>query len=215
MTLDFEQRRDVLMAFATPIAQIKVSAAAEINPGLRRTILEREASSPGQARSNVGGWHSADDFLTWPVPEVAELNRAIELAVQHMSAIATQSRRVEIAQTLRGWANVCRAGGYHVLHNHATYHWSGVYYVAAGTQVPEQARSGVIEMQDPRGFTEMSGTPGNPFGRTLAVTPVDGILLVFPSWLYHWVNPYEGEGERISIAFNARVTSFKVLEKAG
>lgn len=214
MTLDFEPRRDVLMAFATPIAQIKVSAAKEINPGLRRAILEREATLPGQARSNVGGWHSADDLLTWPEPEIAELTRAMGLAVQHVSAIATQSKRVETTQTMRAWANVCRAGNYHALHNHATYHWSGVYYVEAGTKVPGQPRSGVIEIQDPRGFSEMSGTPGNPFGRSIAVTPVAGILLVFPSWIYHWVDPYEGAGERISIAFNARVTNFKVLDKA-
>ena len=29
-----------------------------------------------------------------------------------------------------------------------------------------------------------------------------GLLLMFPSWLNHFVNPFMGGGERISIAFN-------------
>ena len=29
-------------------------------------------------------------------------------------------------------------------------------------------------------------------------------MVVFPGWMYHFVNPYQGEGERISIAFNVR-----------
>jgi hypothetical protein len=31
------------------------------------------------------------------------------------------------------------------------------------------------------------------------------MMLVFPSWLYHWVMPFRGHGERISIAFNAMI----------
>ena len=34
-------------------------------------------------------------------------------------------------------------------------------------------------------------------------------MVVWPSWLLHWVNPYYGEGERISIAFNARIEPAK------
>jgi hypothetical protein len=29
-----------------------------------------------------------------------------------------------------------------------------------------------------------------------------GMMVLFPSWLYHFVNPFFGDGERISIAFN-------------
>jgi len=42
------------------------------------------------------------------------------------------------------------------------------------------------------------------------VQPLDGRLILFPSWLYHQVNPYFGEGERISISFNAHVTNLKL-----
>jgi hypothetical protein len=32
--------------------------------------------------------------------------------------------------------------------------------------------------------------------------PKSGMIVMFPSWLSHGVDPWEGEGERISIALN-------------
>ena len=37
----------------------------------------------------------------------------------------------------------------------------------------------------------------------LIVAPEPGMLVMFPSWLEHWVTPYRGKGQRISVAFNA------------
>ena len=55
----------------------------------------------------------------------------------------------------------------------------------------------------------MTATPGNPFGQTVSVPPRPGLMVLFPSWLYHWVNPFYGEGERISVAFNVRAEAIK------
>jgi hypothetical protein len=41
------------------------------------------------------------------------------------------------------------------------------------------------------------------------VTPRDGLLVVFPAWLYHYVNPYQGTAPRISVAFNATIQQVK------
>lgn len=48
-------------------------------------------------------------------------------------------------------------------------------------------------------------TPGKPFRGTVHFRPEAGMLLLFPSWLTHTVNPYRGIRERISVAFNVRV----------
>ena len=209
MTLEFDLRRDVLLAFVTPIAQIRLGESAEINPLLAEAIRDKAARVEGQVRSNVGGWHSQDDLLTWPGEAVAALGTAFHEAVDHMMALVTQRQSVETTQTTKAWANICRSGDYHLPHSHATYHWSGVYYVDAGQPAPDHPQSGVLEFQDPRGAVEMAGTPANPFGRTVPVTPTDGTMVVFPSWLTHWVRAYQGPGERISIAFNTRVDNLK------
>lgn len=212
MALNFNPQRDLKMAFTTPLAQFRLSEAAEINPGLKRLILEREAVEPSQSHSNVGGWRSRADLLTWGGNEIAVLDRSFREAAGRMTALINHPRRCELDQELVAWANVCRTGHYNALHNHPNHHWSGVYYVEAGVAAPDWPRSGVLELQDPRGGVEMAGTPGDPFGRTIAITAAAGMMVVFPSWLYHWVHPYHGEGERISIAFNSRITKYKVLD---
>ena len=102
-------------------------------------------------------------------------------------------------------ANVSRRGHYHTVHNHPGSCWSGVYYVDCGTESEaSQARSGVLDLLDPRPFTEMVPVPGEPYGQKICVKPKPGMMLVFPGFLYHFVHPFDGDGERISIAFNAR-----------
>ena len=95
MGLDFDVRRDFRMAFATPILQTKMSEAAEINPGLRRAILDRETAEPGSSRSNVCGWHSRGDFLTWDVPEIAPL-AAERAELAHTPEVVTVGRSTVI-----------------------------------------------------------------------------------------------------------------------
>ena len=82
--------------------------------------------------------------------------------------------------------------------------WSGVYYVDAGGEAPGQPLSGVLELCNPRPFTEMVPTPGSPFGQRVIFRAEAGTMILFPSWLYHFVNPFSGDGERISIAFNVQ-----------
>ena len=47
--------------------------------------------------------------------------------------------------------------------------------------------------------------PGDPYRQPFRVQPQAGLLVVFPSWLYHWVHPYAGERPRIAVSFNATV----------
>ncbi len=209
MSIDFQLKRDVLLAFTTPIAQVRVDEAEAINGPLKTEILRRAGEEKGQVRSNVGGWHSGDDIFDWPVDGIAVLRDSAEQAATKMTELVNQSRAAEIELTMRGWANVCHKGHYHKPHSHATYHWSGVYYVDAGTTPEAHPQSGTLEFQDPRGAVEMAGMPGNPFGRSIAVKAQSGIMAIFPSWLLHWVNPYHGDESRISIAFNARVDHWR------
>ena len=92
------------------------------------------------------------------------------------------------------WVNLLRNGAYNKVHNHPGAVWSAVYYVSLGRPDKTIPDNGLIEFMDPR--------PGNIHGGKEKIEPEDGLLIIFPSWLYHYVNPYQGEMERISIAFN-------------
>jgi uncharacterized protein (TIGR02466 family) len=105
------------------------------------------------------------------------------------------------------WATICRAGAYHAPHSHPDSAWSGVYYVDPGTDSADQPLSGVLEFLDPRAGVEAVSAPGDPYGEPFRVRPQAGLLVVFPSWLYHWVHPYAGQTPRIAVSFNATLGS--------
>ena len=103
---------------------------------------------------------------------------------------------------LSGWATICRAGAYHAPHSHPDSAWSGVYYVDAGTNETGRSLAGVLEFLDPRAGVEAVTAPGDPYGEPVRVRPQAGLIVIFPSWLYHWVHPYTGRAPRIAVSFN-------------
>jgi hypothetical protein len=77
-----------------------------------------------------------------------------------------------------------------------------VYYVDAGTNETDRSLSGVLEFLDPRSGVEAVTAPGDPYGEPVRVRPEAGLIVIFPSWLYHWVHPYSGSAPRIAVSFN-------------
>jgi len=61
----------------------------------------------------------------------------------------------------------------------------------------------VLEFLDPRAGAEAVTAPGDPYGEPVRVRPETGLLVIFPSWLYHWVHPYAGRTPRVAVSFNA------------
>jgi len=206
--------KQIANAYPTPVGKFRVPDCEAVNRELRRLILERERAEPSDTHANVGGWHSRADLLDWPDPAIATLRAWIGEAVQTMIAATTGGKPVPGQLRLVAWANVSRKGNYHRLHNHPMSAWSGVYYVTGGDEVPGHPLSGVLELCDPRPFTEMIATPGNPYGQRAIFRAEPGTMVLFPSWLYHFVNPYAGEGERISVAFNVPYSDGRALSPA-
>ena len=157
-------------------------------------------------RTNAGGWHYAFDLFELKEPVVEQFRNVME---QHVQAFLNHFRPPERKKKdkflLRGWINVNRAGDFNTLHSHPGCFLSATYYV----KVPSPLRGGEIYFRDPRGpAVAMYETPGIELpwvgsGIGVPITPATGKLLLFPSWLEHRVEKFEGEGERISIAFNA------------
>lgn len=212
MTLQFSRQEDLVPAFATPIARFRVADCAEANESLRRIVMDRAATMPAAGRTNFGGWNSPGNLLEWPDEPIRVLGGWMEDALRRVTGILADAESFDCTMIIFAWANVLYTGAYNIRHNHPNNVLSGVYYVDAGDSDPADDLSGMFEFIDPRQFVEMVATPGAPFGRSFPVTPEAGTILVFPSWLYHHVHPYRGTRPRISIAFNARITDFKVSE---
>ena len=179
------------------------------NECIKQIVLERENADSGIVRgSNYGGWHSTADLRDWPEPEIQELCPFVKDTAKDLTAEMEplkSSDEVNINPFGSAWVNLLRNSGYNKVHNHPGCMFSAVYYVSEGNPDSNIPDNGTLEFMDPR--------PGNIHGGKWVVKPKKGILVMFPSWLYHYVNPFYGESDRISIAFNMNVEIVRTVRK--
>jgi uncharacterized protein (TIGR02466 family) len=196
---------NITQAFPTHIGRVQLPDSEAMNQGLRTLILAEESAYPSVGRSNIGGWHSRDDFLHRPDANVAALSSWITWALRRIFCVTTGQDNFVGTASICAWATICRAGAYHAPHSHPDSAWSGVYYVDAGAASQDKPLSGVLEFLDPRAGAEAVSAPGDLYGEPFRVRARSGLLVMFPSWLYHWVHPYAGETPRVAISFNATI----------
>jgi uncharacterized protein (TIGR02466 family) len=112
-----------------------------------------------------------------------------------------------------GWINALPAGAWHQPHIHEHSSLSFVYYLQA--EPPERTAlldqiqvgevgGGVLQFLDPRGAAPYMATQAIDTVRASAVRliPEAGLLILFPSFLQHFVAPVSGNGPRLSISGN-------------
>lgn len=202
--------------FAVPMTLVTHPAPEGLNRDLRSLFLAREDSGHANPqplmRIDAGLFESRFDLFKWPDPCVRELR---EFCWSSLFRVVAELNGYEPARMarLRGhadaWFHITRKGGYFGLHNHAMASWSGVYCVDPGVDHSGRADSGVLSFPHPNPGAGMyvdlaTFSLRRPFTlapRQFRLQP--GQLLLFPSWLLHQVLPYQGEGERITVAFNA------------
>lgn len=153
---------------------------------LRSEILRREQAAPSYPSHNVGGWRTPEDFLDGACDAITQLRDRVARAVQEVDPRPF---------TFRGWAVVNRSGSYHRRHIHGNGAiWSGIYYVDPGS-LPS-ART-CFELREGVQY----------------VTPEPSLMIVFPASLWHSVEPHHGDDPRITVAFDARLTSERLLAR--
>jgi uncharacterized protein (TIGR02466 family) len=203
MKARFHAVNNTLLAFATPIRQRQYADLDDFNAELAQRILALREREPGERRSNAGGWHSGNTLLqTLGEPLGTRLGRMfLENVNAAFDLVAERTGPPPAKASIEAWANVNTRGDSNVAHIHPGSAWSGVYYVAASS-APDAG--GELVLSDPRTAALMHPHPFNPFLSTngVTVTPKPGLLVVFPSFVYHSVNVYHGEQPRITVAFN-------------
>lgn len=196
--------------FATPIVLARLEEAEAVNAALLAHFLPLASEGAGRRHSNLGGWQSNDDFHTLDLPAAQTLYREVTRVVNSATAISTPNGLIEAAFDWRvnAWVNVNPPGASNALHGHPGAYWSAVYYVDDGGAGPDDG--GELFFQDPRGVLPAMHDPLLRFriegclsaGFSETIRPEPGLLVVFPSWLLHAVDPFRGPRPRVSIAFN-------------
>ena len=147
----------------------------------------------GVRKSNRGGWQSE---LLPPTGELEPL--AFEIS-EFCKSINLGINEIVIPQM---WINVNKKNDWNAIHSHGQYNLSGTYYV----KVPSD--SGKIVFRDPRPSAISNLFMVNTFdkGEFRKVKTIEGLLILFPSYLDHFVEPSNADEDRISISFDVVVT---------
>jgi uncharacterized protein (TIGR02466 family) len=195
--------------FTTPILRAATGLTAENLAEVRDYLMALRKSAPGGKVSNIGGWHSEGNLFAPEHGRIDFLREAVTRAVfGYIGEAFGYSGQLQLAIT--GWAVINCAGDFNAPHTHAANLLSGALYIA----VPEEMRGGHIVFYDPRcglnafktdAMRRMNLKP--PWHQTMiSVAPAPGEVLVFPSWLLHYVEPFQSdapEAARIVVSFNA------------
>lgn len=166
-----------------------------------KCLAMRSNNYPHRIQSNRGGWQSRDIRLD-TVAEFSQLNQQL---VEKLDVIAKSiSIDPEIKFRLsNAWVNINNRDNYNIRHTHIGSALSAVVYI----QVDDY--TGKIHFYNDD--SPMKHYPFRPppkknyFRFEEEFIPYPGMLLVFPAWIPHSVDPSQSNLERISIAVNIRV----------
>lgn len=128
------------------------------------------------SEERIGAFDELIDGVKWYVTRFLKERYGKELPIRHFE----------------WWFMINNRGDYNVPHVHGKADLSAVFYVKA----PENCGNLVLNRT---GGSRHSALPDT---KAISITPEDGMLHLFPSYVQHWVEPSESDEERISIAMN-------------
>ena len=190
------------LLFPTPVWTIQLDNYKNVNEEMYNFIKSnQEKDEIGINKSNVKGWHSKDFNLNDKEPQnfISFILPAIEKVMIDMN----WEKEKQTAKINNMWAIINTGGSANLRHQHGNSTISGAYYVRA------PKNSGDIVFYDPRPAPVYSHpnvvNPNLLNAQINGVSPKEGALVLFPSYLDHSVNENLSNQERIVISFNIRI----------
>ena len=209
---------NITPVFSVPFTRVEMENPEALNSELRDFFLATEQRGLEMANPNPfvnrneSLYESKFDLFDWTEPCVQRLSQYCLSAVYGLIGELNdydQAMLQKLHYKCESWFHITRKGGYFGPHVHALHAWSGVYCVEHEGDDPD-SMSGRLVFPHPNPaavmYTDLSTHKLKPPFATspLRIRLTPGTLVLFPSWLEHQVYPYEGDGMRITVAFNLR-----------
>ena len=188
--------------FSTPIWSTKIDNYKDVNEEMYNYILNLKEQNPeGVKKSNFNGWHSKDFDLNDEVPK--KFINAVSSNINTTFNDMDWDIEKQIIKIKSIWAIINEKGASNERHHHGNSALSAAYYVRA----PKDC--GNIVFYDPRPapvFSHPIAKKPNILNATVnSITPDEGLLVLFPSYLDHSVKPNLSSNQRIVISFNVNL----------
>jgi uncharacterized protein (TIGR02466 family) len=167
------------------------------NQQLANDIVAWSKQDKGVQKTNVNGWHSETNMHT-----MEPFKNLVDELYKMQHKIFKEEWLDKEPKLGNMWANINYPGGYNRPHIHPNSLYSGVYYVKTNPNC------GKIVFNDPRPGIQTTmplrkkGQPPRHLWREVHLDAKQGRIIMFPSWLWHCVEPNKSNDIRISVSFN-------------
>ncbi len=170
--------------------------------GIKRDLIKcaynyRKKDPKGRIISNTGGWQSSliqnenniiRSTLLRGIADYFESNKIFECNINLDSL----------------WININGKGHYNKTHHHSLSHLSGVFWIkipSNGGNLEFVSPHDFVQATEMRFYTQKYKEDNNLFS-TFEFYPIEGRIVIFPSFLLHRVLPHTSDEDRISVSFN-------------
>lgn len=162
----------------------------------RNELIRLSKVQESQIRSNCGGWQS--DTLLWQNPVFESLLKRV---TPHILQVLSSKKKDHPQFVIRSmWGNINQKGDFNYTHVHPSGWMSAVYYI----DVPENKSTICFEDPRPAAIMDFQRSCLNETNY-IDHSPENGDLILFPSWLPHFVLPNPVQKPRVSISFNVEL----------
>ncbi len=148
--------------------------------------------------TNAGCWRTYYKYnnIDWLMKEIQSVVSEVGMYYQEIDPTYKSKTKEFVGSEIAYWTNINKPGSNNKVHEHRQWQYVAVYYLqATGT--------GDIIFHNPNNITDSCNLFA-PFTSTMAISPQDGDLIVFPAWLPHEVETNTSNKDRINISMNIR-----------
>lgn len=203
--MHIDATKEVVLSFPTPIWIVNLAGMDNLNRRLEQPLLAMELETRKSA-ANFSEMYPNGYTTFYDHPDLFAIPPFDELAQKIFIAVASyagergydMSKRRLAMHSMFG--NVQFENSLHAMHHHPNSTFSGVYYVSA----PEG--SSKLRFRDPSILARMAEPTIDQCNATSAEVidfdPIEGRLVIFPSYLEHEVLLNRSKKPRIAISFN-------------
>ena len=159
---------------------------------------EKFKNTEGVRKSNFGGWQSEDHYHLTNNPIIETLSKEI---------YNFKFFKPNVRLIIDGlWININGKGSYNMMHVHPSCDLAAVFWIST------PLNSGTIVFENPHSFyhNKMKMYSDEVQSKSFQYTsynlsPKEGSVILFPSYLRHAVEVNESDEDRISVSFNAHM----------
>jgi len=195
----YNKEKNMHLFFSTPVWTSKINNFQSVNNEMHVYIKSLQKKDPlGIVKSNFKGWHSKNFNLQDKEPK--KFIEAIKNNINNSLNSMNWDLHTQTVNIMSMWAIINEQGAWNQKHHHSNSDISAAYYVEA------HDNCGDIVFYDPRPARvykhPIAVGPNNLNATVNSIKPDPGLLVLFPSYLEHSVNPNLSDKKRIVISFN-------------